>query len=186
LQGNLNFIQTIQDPVHGPIPLTDLEVDLLKTQCVGKLRWIKQMGLAFFCFPGANHTRFEHSIGAMHVAYLMFDRLSRSENLNADEHQVIAKRIQDFRLAALFHDLGHAPFSHTLEEFFKRYPEYNPKGSKFHSHEYYTKAIIRNNSEFKKIFFDWEQKNRTKLTLTLLLIFPSETMILMELSLADH
>lgn len=159
MQGNLNFVQTIRDPVHGPIPITDLEVELLQTQCVGKLRWIKQMGLAFFCFPGANHTRFEHSIGAMHIAYLIFDRLLRSKNIASDEHQAVAEHMQDFRLAALFHDLGHAPFSHTLEEFFERYPEYNPKEAKFHSHEYYTKTIIRNNVEIKNIFSDWKKQN---------------------------
>lgn len=103
------------------------------------------MGLAFFSFPGANHTRFEHSIGTMHVASLMFDKLSRG-NMDGPDRKQIARHMQELRLAALFHDLGHAPFSHTMEEFFNRYPEYVPETSS-HGHEYYTKQIITNNLE---------------------------------------
>jgi HD superfamily phosphohydrolase len=145
VSANLEFTQTIRDPVHGAIPVTELETRLLKTRCLSKLRWIKQMGLAFFSFPGANHTRFEHSIGTMHVASLMFDKLSRSSMSDNDRRQ-ITRHMQEFRLAALFHDLGHAPFSHTMEEFFNRYPEYVPEKSN-RDHEYYTKQIIKTNAE---------------------------------------
>lgn len=103
-QMSIKFVSSIRDPVYGTIPITECEQDVLNLPILNRLRGIKQLGLAYLAFPGANHTRFEHSLGTMHVASLM------CQSLDIDEHNT-----QLIRLAALLHDVGHSPFSHTLE-----------------------------------------------------------------------
>src|SRR5690606_8448765 len=76
-----------------------------------RLRRIRQIGFAFTAFHGAEHSRFTHSIGVMHLARRMFDRLSRGHEVKA------FSRVAVF-CAALLHDLGHGPFSHVTEKFF--------------------------------------------------------------------
>ena len=101
------------------------------------------MGLACLVFPGANHTRFEHSLGVMHVADVLGRNLLEASDDGLDEN-----RIQEIRLAALLHDVGHTPFSHVVEEFFKRYPKYVPKAERY-DHEQYAIKII-NDSKIKE------------------------------------
>ncbi len=96
--------KTIHDPVHGSIRLDSLASDLLETAEIQRLRGIRQLGLANLVFPGANHTRFEHSLGVMHLANQF------ASDLGLTEHQA-----RLLRAAALLHDVGHPPFSHTLE-----------------------------------------------------------------------
>ena len=113
-----NFIQIIPDPVHNYIPITNIEQQLLNTSALQRLLHIRQMGLTYMVFPGANHTRYEHSLGVMHVADLL------ASNLKLDKHHIgLEKHWQKVRIAALLHDLGHAPLSHTLEEVLHRNPE---------------------------------------------------------------
>src|SRR3990170_4694023 len=71
----LEFKDAVRDPLYGLIQLTSLELSILKTLPVTRMRWIKQMGLACLVFPGANHTRFEHSLGAMFVANKLTEAL---------------------------------------------------------------------------------------------------------------
>jgi len=104
------------------------------------------MGLACLVFPGANHTRYEHSIGSMYVA----DRLAGAL-VEKTENEFVKSKIQETRLAALLHDVGHAPFSHVTEEFFRRNPDCLPAAGKNYDHEMYTKTIIRRNDEIKAI-----------------------------------
>ncbi len=94
----------VRDPIHGNIRFEGLFLDLLETPEIQRLHGIKQLGFAYMVFPGANHTRLEHSLGAYKMASLAADSLS----LPDEERELI-------ECASLLHDLGHGPFSHTLE-----------------------------------------------------------------------
>ncbi len=96
--------KTIHDPVHGSMRVGGLVLDIVDTAEVQRLRRIRQLGLANLVFPGANHTRFEHVLG---VAYLT-ENLASELGLSDDEHDLLAA-------AAMLHDVGHPPYSHTLE-----------------------------------------------------------------------
>jgi HD superfamily phosphohydrolase len=123
-----------------------VELALLKTLPVTRMRWIKQMGLACLVFAGANHTRYEHSVGAMYVADRLAEALSKKT-----KNQFLKKNKQGIRLAALLHDLGHSPFSHVTEEFFKRNPDCLPSALKAYEHETFTQKIICKSEEIKKV-----------------------------------
>jgi len=94
----------VRDPIHGDIKITGLLVDLLETPEVQRLHNIKQLGFAHLVFPGAHHTRFEHSLGSSMIASQIADILSLKEQ----EKKLLT-------CAAELHDIGHGPFSHTLE-----------------------------------------------------------------------
>lgn len=96
--------KTIQDTVHGSVKLSGPFLELLECPEVQRLHGIAQLGLTKLVFPGANHTRLEHSIGAYHVA----DRMSEGLDITEQEKNIV-------KSAALLHDIGHAPLSHTLE-----------------------------------------------------------------------
>ena len=104
----------IRDPIHGTIRLSRSELKLINHPAYQRLRWIKQLGLADFAYPGATHTRFSHGLGTLHVATRMFDSMVRDFTMSPADR---ARLRQTVRLAALFHDLGHAPLSHTTEQF---------------------------------------------------------------------
>ncbi|MFA5108029.1 MAG: HD domain-containing protein [Candidatus Micrarchaeia archaeon] len=95
---------SIRDPVHGQIMLDSLETRLMDTPDFQRLRGIKQLGVTYLVYPGAHHTRFEHSIGTAHLAGLMGKQIG----LEADELVML-------RIAALLHDIGHCAFSHDSE-----------------------------------------------------------------------
>ncbi len=97
----------IHDTVHGTIKLIQPFLRLLETPELQRLNSIHQLGLAYLVFPGANHTRLEHSLGTYHVAA----RMANALNLDEDERSLVAA-------AALLHDIGHGPYSHTLEYLF--------------------------------------------------------------------
>ena len=112
----------IRDPVHGFIHLNQLEWDVINQPVFQRLRRIRQLGWTDMVYPGATHTRFEHSLGVMHVASRMFDALLRrsrdvlcSNDYGFDDASLGRQR-RIIRLAALLHDLGHGPFSHAAEE----------------------------------------------------------------------
>src|SRR6266478_7404347 len=100
----------IRDPIHNFIELTEEEVKLLATPLLQRLRGIRQLAMASLVYPGAVHTRFDHTLGVMHVAGLM----ARSLGLDPDETELV-------ELAALLHDVGHGPFSHVSEQALERY-----------------------------------------------------------------
>jgi uncharacterized protein len=105
----LTYVAEIRDPVHGYIRLTDVEREIIDSPFLQRLRRIHQLAGSYMVYPGATHTRFEHSIGAMHVAGLIAESLVRHSDLEEEG-------IQELRLAALLHDTGHGPFSHMFEE----------------------------------------------------------------------
>lgn len=102
-------VAEIRDPVHGYIGMTRVEKELIDSPFVQRLRRIHQLAGAYLVYPGATHTRFEHVIGTMHVAGQIAEALSRESTLDDDD-------IQEIRIAALLHDVGHGPFSHMYEE----------------------------------------------------------------------
>ncbi|PLV60348.1 HD domain-containing protein [Thermotoga sp. KOL6] len=100
-----------RDPIHSEIYLYPLEILVTDTKIVQRLRFLSQLAGATIVYPGATHTRFAHSLGAMHIAGIY------ARNLFTDPH-----RIRLVRLAALLHDVGHGPFSHQFDDVvFKKY-----------------------------------------------------------------
>ena len=104
--------EVIRDPLWDNIRLDGPAVALLDMAPMQRLRYIRQLGHAFLVYPGATHTRFEHALGAYHLTRRALAALEeRGELSRVPEEQRLAAR-----LAALLHDIGHYPFSHTLEE----------------------------------------------------------------------
>ncbi|PWU14489.1 MAG: hydrolase [Bdellovibrio sp.] len=104
----------IRDPVHGTVQISSAETKILDTAEYQRLRAIKQLGFAEFSFPGATHNRYLHSIGVSHLAGLAFDQIFK--NYLFSSSSVRANFRKSLRLAALLHDIGHGPLSHTTEE----------------------------------------------------------------------
>ncbi|HET7379396.1 MAG TPA: HD domain-containing protein, partial [Gaiellales bacterium] len=103
-------LEVVRDPLWNNIQLEPAALELLDTPAVQRLRYVRQLGHAFLVYPGATHSRFEHALGAYHLARRALAAL-------ADAGQAVEP--QDglrLRLAALLHDVGHYPFSHALEE----------------------------------------------------------------------
>src|SRR5262245_13687215 len=118
-----------RDPVHNIIALSQARADdallirLIDTPEFQRLRNIKQLGLALYTFQGAEHSRFTHSLGVMHVMTRVLDHLSKRHEIS-DEARVVA------RVSAMLHDIGHGPFSHVFEKVLKQ------------KHEQWTTRII--------------------------------------------
>jgi HD superfamily phosphohydrolase len=109
---------TLRDSVHGFVEADALEAALIDSRPLQRLRFIHQLGLTFLVYPGAEHSRFAHVLGAMALAGRAFDSLiaDRPQLLSRDE---LTRSRRLVRLAALLHDAGHAPFSHSAEELFE-------------------------------------------------------------------
>jgi hypothetical protein len=109
-QNNINKKKIINDPVFGFITIqSELIFDLLEHPYMQRLRRIKQLGLSFLVYPGANHSRFEHALGASH---LMGQAITV---LRLKGHEITEEEADAVTIAILLHDIGHAPFSHVLE-----------------------------------------------------------------------
>lgn len=141
----------IFDPLYGFINLTDLEWEIIHTPYYQRLRWIKQIGFSFYTFPGAEHSRFGHSIGVMNNAHEILKSIGKAVSdkvlFNTEKKTKEKIRHQSIRLAALLHDLGTFCFSHTTEMAYIRYGETtNSKNSKGHpdDHEHLGSWIIKN------------------------------------------
>jgi uncharacterized protein len=113
----------IRDPVHGAISLSALEAAVLDCAAVQRLRGIKQLGTASLVYPGAVHTRFDHSLGASAVAHRIVAGLRR-EGLD------VSRELEDLvATGALLHDVTHVPFGHTLEDERRLFPRHD-KGTR--------------------------------------------------------
>jgi HD superfamily phosphohydrolase len=118
----------IRCPIHGFIELNGWERDIINQPAFQRLRRIRQLGLTDYVYPGAMHTRFEHSLGVMHIATRMYDSIvARSaEVLKAElgyNDDGLRRDRMIVRLAALLHDVGHAPLSHAAEEIMPTKPD---------------------------------------------------------------
>jgi uncharacterized protein len=132
------FSRTYHDPLHGAItldsadPTEALLIQLINTPAFQRLRRIRQLGPASLTFHGAEGSRFTHSLGVMYVARLVFDRLAKRYP------ELLPHRTVTL-CAALLHDVGHGPFSHTCEEIFHG------------NHEYWTQRILQESPEIQAL-----------------------------------
>ena len=108
----MKFVGEIADPIHKYIRFTELEKKIIDSKVFQRLRRIKQLAGAHLVCPAAQHSRFEHSLGTMHLAGLAGEHLFSTGVLDKES-------IQELRIAALLHDIGHGPFSHLFEEALK-------------------------------------------------------------------
>ncbi len=134
----------VRDAIHGFVELNDCELRVVNSAPYQRLRNVRQLGMAHFVYPGANHTRFEHCLGCVHITDQMYQRICDGKSgelwdtvCNGPDKDRLNKIA---RLAALTHDLGHAPFSHTAEELFQAPEGWKGKGF---SHESQTVRLIR-------------------------------------------
>jgi uncharacterized protein len=153
----------IRDPIHGSIYLSDGEEAIIESVEFQRLREIKQLGFSEFSFPGATHNRFLHSIGVSYVAGLVFDNIFRAYPFTKASHKIRFRQI--VKLAALLHDVGHGPLSHTTEQVMpelaalniKLYQDQNVKQDRQANHEDYTIKFVTDSniaSIIKKFFSD--------------------------------
>ncbi|XP_053387578.1 deoxynucleoside triphosphate triphosphohydrolase SAMHD1-like [Mercenaria mercenaria] len=107
--------QVINDPIHGNIQLHPLCMKIIDTPQFQRLRFIKQLGGAYFVYPGAAHNRFEHSIGVCHLAGRLVRALRKQKSKALENVEITPEDELCVEVAALCHDLGHGPFSHVFD-----------------------------------------------------------------------
>ncbi|MFZ3208680.1 MAG: HD domain-containing protein [Geobacteraceae bacterium] len=144
----IKYVHEIRDPVHIFIRINSIERNILNSKPFQRLRHIHQLALTYLVYPGATHKRFEHSLGVMELAGRVYDIVTAPDNIHPSVRDVIP-RFGDhehtywrvvLRMAVLFHDVGHLPFSHAAEK------ELLPDGW---DHERLTLEII-NSDEMKE------------------------------------
>ncbi|MBW1708396.1 MAG: HD domain-containing protein [Deltaproteobacteria bacterium] len=134
----------IRCPVYGFVSLNNWEREIINHKYFQRLRRIRQLAWTDYVYPGAMHTRFEHSLGVMHMASLLYDGIvQRSSELLHEEmgynEDGLGRNRVLIRLAALLHDVGHAPFSHVSEELLPS----QDGGEETYKHESYSAQIVR-------------------------------------------
>jgi HD superfamily phosphohydrolase len=124
-----------QDPVYGPIPVqSPLLLSLIDSRAVQRLKHIRQLGTSYFTFLGAEHSRFSHSLGCLHLMGVVLDHLEREEGL-----KVTAETRELAQASALLHDVGHCAYSHTLE------------GVLGHEHEAMSVRLVREDPQLRAL-----------------------------------
>ena len=103
-----NYWGEIKDPIHGYVYITEHEKEIIDSYPVQRLRRLRQLAGSEYVYPGANHTRFEHSIGVMYLSGRVVENPNISRHLDKDEAEMV-------KIAGLLHDVGHGPFSHVFE-----------------------------------------------------------------------
>ena len=135
----------IRCQVYGFIKLSDLEWLIISQPAFQRLRRIRQLAWTDYVFPGAMHTRFEHSLGVMHMATMLYDGIvERSRDILRDElgynDEGLKRHRALVRLTALLHDVGHSPLSHAGEGLF---PFRSESTIDRYKHEHYSAEIVR-------------------------------------------
>lgn len=132
--GDLKFVKWIYDSVHGYIGVTEPELAVINHRLFQRLHHIRQLGPAYLVYPGATHTRFAHSLGAM---FVMGEFVRNLRDTDSGELVITeSDKIQKLRLAALLHDIGHHPFSHVIDDVMK---ELHPQAA----HESLGRSVIK-------------------------------------------
>jgi len=133
--------RSVRDPIHGFIRLTGEEADIVATPVFQRLRGVRQLAFANLVYPGALHTRFEHTLGVFHVTSLM----AAVCGLDPEQARIV-------RLSALLHDLGHGPFSHVSEGALEIFADREKLAARFNQkksekiHELVTQDLLRTNT----------------------------------------
>jgi HD superfamily phosphohydrolase len=145
MAGDAHRTYEIRCPVYGFVTLNDWECQIISQPAFQRLRRIRQLAWTDYVYPGAMHTRFEHSLGVMHMAGMLYDSIvGRSfDILQSDlgyKEDGLRRHKALVRLAALLHDVGHSPFSHAGEELF---PFRDDAKSERYNHEHYSAEIVR-------------------------------------------
>jgi hypothetical protein len=136
----------IRCPVYGFVSLSDWEREIIDQPAFQRLRRIRQLAWTDYVFPGAMHSRFEHSLGVMHIATMLYDGVAqRSRDILQSKlgynEDGLGRHRTLVRLAALLHDVGHSPFSHAGEELFP-FREASRGGDRY-KHEHYSAEVVR-------------------------------------------
>jgi uncharacterized protein len=105
------FPRVVRDPIHLDIPMSDFEWELINTREFQRLRWLRQLGTSHLVYPGAEHSRFSHAIGTMHVASEILRRFEERTGTRFDGDE-----LQIARAYSLLHDVSHIPYGHALED----------------------------------------------------------------------
>ena len=140
----------VRDPLYGLIEYNDKEEQIMNTHLFQRLRGMQQLALANFVYPGAHHTRFEHSLGVMHLC----GRISSELELGEGRKKIL-------RLAGLLHDIGHGPFSHVSEQIMDENVdksiliEYKAQNA----HELLSIILIEQSKEIRSILSDEERND---------------------------
>lgn len=142
-------MRAIRDPLHDLIVFADEDAflfDLVDTPAFQRLHHIRQLGLSFFVYPGAQHTRFLHSLGVAHLMRRVLDRFreDRAElrSRSPEDREAIEALLERRKVAlaaALLHDVGHGPFSHALED-----AVHTP-------HEVWSAAVVRHDAAVRDV-----------------------------------
>jgi len=140
----------IYDNLHGFIRFDEVEKAIIDSKAFQRLHYVRQLGITYLIYPGATHSRFEHSLGVMEIATRIFSRLCKT--IRPDLFAFVPRKgsleylywKKILRLAALCHDLGHLPFSHVAER--DIFPE--------HGHEKMTIEVIKSFSEYWQMLAD--------------------------------
>jgi putative nucleotidyltransferase with HDIG domain len=152
----------INDNIYGGIGFTNKEFEIINTKTFQRLRRIKQQGLTNFTFPSADHTRFSHSLGVLHIMGKMTDWLAELDAIGEKDRKLL-------RYAALLHDVGHYPLSHATEEIYRmrdvisnppilsplcRFGDPDEKKSKKPHHEYLGVEVLKRRKDIRLLLKD--------------------------------
>lgn len=164
----LKVVKYINDPVYGGIGITKMELALIDTPVFQRLRGLRQLARVNFVFPGAEHSRYVHSLGVLYIMGLMTEHLLKQGMLNEED-------VVKLRVAALLHDIGHYPLSHLGESVYgycldnqnatnivevqstvneKYLYEMASSHSKSAHHEHLGKYIVINNDDIRNILVE--------------------------------
>ncbi len=143
---------SVRDPIHGFIRVSDAERSLIDSPPVQRLRRIHQLGMGFLVYHGAEHSRFGHSLGTMHLAGRAFEEINNKREGLLGRKKDLPRNWQIMRLAGLLHDIGHTPFSHAAEALLPMKLD----GTGHLRHEDFSSAILRSElaSEISSAFSD--------------------------------
>lgn len=151
----MSWYSQVRDPVHGFIGLDREEVRIVNTGIVQRLREIRQLAMAHLVYPGALHTRFDHTLGVCHVAGLLADSLGRQSE------KTLVRR------AALLHDIGHGPFSHVSEASLDRFSDRRALGDQVKAaekiHEALTARMIETDKGLSDVLSPQQRREVTAL-----------------------